>query len=150
MSKRMLLVEDNSDDVELTVRALAKNNLDNDLVVCRDGEEALEYLFCEGRHAARDPNEDLPEIVLLDLKLPGLNGLEVLKRIRANERTKSLPVVVLTSSSQDRDMVESYALGANSYVQKPVNFTDFLEATRQLGLYWLVLNRRPTLKSKSP
>lgn len=143
----MLLVEDNPDDVELTIRALQKNRLDNELVVCRDGEEALEFLFCEGRHAQRDPAE-MPEIVLLDLKLPGLNGLEVLKRIRSDERTRSLPVVVLTSSSQDRDMVESYALGANSYVQKPVNFSDFLEATRQLGLYWLVLNRRPSLKSK--
>ena len=147
MSKRMLLVEDNPDDVELTIRALQKNRLDNELVVCLDGEDALAFLFCEGRHAQRDPTE-LPEIVLLDLKLPGLTGLEVLRRIRSDHRTRSLPVVILTSSSQDRDMVESYALGANSYVQKPVNFSDFLEATRQLGLYWLELNRRPSLKSK--
>lgn len=143
----MLLVEDNPDDVELTIRALQKNRLDNELVVCLDGEDALAFLFCEGRHAQRDPTE-LPEIVLLDLKLPGLTGLEVLRRIRSDHRTRSLPVVILTSSSQDRDMVESYALGANSYVQKPVNFSDFLEATRQLGLYWLELNRRPSLKSK--
>ncbi|MBX7113169.1 MAG: response regulator [Myxococcaceae bacterium] len=147
VSKRMLLVEDNPDDVELTIRALQKNRLDNELVVCLDGEDALAFLFCEGRHAQRDPTE-LPEIVLLDLKLPGLTGLEVLRRIRSDHRTRSLPVVILTSSSQDRDMVESYALGANSYVQKPVNFSDFLEATRQLGLYWLELNRRPSLKSK--
>ena len=138
---RMLLVEDNEDDIELTLRALKKNRLENELVIVRDGAEALEYLFRTGRHASRE--DDMPEVVLLDLKLPGLNGLEVLQRIRADARTKMLPVVILTSSSEDKDMVESYRLGANSYVQKPIDFADFLEATRQLGMYWLVLNRRP-------
>ena len=141
MTRRMLLVEDNEDDIELTLRALEKNHLENELVIARDGEDALHYLFQTGPHAGREG--DLPEVVLLDLKLPGKSGLDVLREIRSDERTKTLPVVVLTSSSEDRDMVESYKLGANSYVQKPINFSDFLEATRQLGLYRLVLNRRP-------
>ena len=141
MKSRMLLVEDNEDDIELTLRALKKNNLENDLVICRDGEEAIAYLFRTGAHANREP--DMPEVVLLDLKLPGQSGLDVLRKIRADERTKTLPVVILTSSSEDKDMVESYRLGANSYVQKPIDFSAFIEATRQLGLYWLVLNRRP-------
>lgn len=142
MIGRMLLVEDNDDDVELTLRALKKNNLENELVIVRDGVEALEFLFRTGKYADRP--EGLPEVVLLDLKLPRMNGLEVLEKLRADPRTKTLPIVVLTSSAEDRDMVESYKLGANSYVQKPVDFSAFLEATRQLGLYWLVLNRRPT------
>jgi two-component system response regulator len=142
MTPRMLLVEDNEDDVELTRRALAKNNLQNDLVVVRDGLEALQFLFRTGPYAER--GEDmLPEVVLLDLNLPRLDGLSVLRKIREDDRTKFLPVVVLTSSMEERDLVESYKLGANSYVQKPVKFDDFVEATRQLGLYWLVLNRRP-------
>ena len=141
MSGRMLLVEDNDDDVELTIRALKKNNLDNELVVVRDGLEAVEYLFRTGKYANRP--EGLPEVVLLDLKLPKLSGLEVLAKVRADPRMRTLPIVVLTSSAEDKDMVESYKLGANSYVQKPVDFSAFLEATRQLGLYWLVLNRRP-------
>ena len=140
-TSRMLLVEDNEDDIELTLRALKKNNLENDLVVCRDGEDAIAYLFRTGKHAHREP--ELPEVVLLDLKLPGISGLDVLRKIRADDRLKTLPVVILTSSSEDRDMVESYKLGANSYVQKPIDFSEFLEATRQLGMYWLVLNRRP-------
>ena len=141
MTPRMLLVEDNEDDIELTQRALRKNNLDNELVIARNGKEALDCLFRTGAYAGKSPN--LPEVVLLDLNLPGMSGLEVLRAIRADERTRTLPVVVLTSSSQDKDMVESYKLGANSYVQKPIDFSEFLEATRQLGLYWLVLNRRP-------
>jgi two-component system, response regulator len=143
MTKRVLLVEDNDDDIELTLRALEKNNIVNEVVVVRDGGEALEYLFRTGRYADK-ADEDLPEVVLLDLKLPIVGGLDVLRRIRGNEQTKLMPVVVLTSSSEDRDMVESYRLGANSYVQKPVDFSEFVSATRQIGLYWLVLNRRPS------
>ncbi|HET6280765.1 MAG TPA: response regulator [Polyangia bacterium] len=139
---RILLVEDNEDDVALTLRALERNNLQNEVVVVRDGMEALDYLFCRGAHQARNP-ELLPELVLLDLNLPKLSGLEVLRQIRQHESGKFLPVVVLTSSVEDRDVVESYRLGANSYVQKPVNFSEFVEATRELGMYWLVLNRRP-------
>jgi two-component system response regulator len=142
MRCRLLLVEDNDDDIELTRRALAKNKLENELVVARDGVEALDLLFAEGAHAGRSA-EALPEVVLLDLKIPKLDGLEVLRRIRQDARTRLLPVVVMTSSAEERDLVESYELGANSYVQKPVNFDDFVEVTRQLGLYWLVLNRRP-------
>lgn len=148
MNRRMLLVEDNEDDVELTMRALKKNNLENEVVVVRDGAEALEYLFRTGAYASRDA--ELPEVVLLDLNLPRIGGLEVLKRIRSDERTRSLPVVILTSSAEDRDLVESYERGANSYVRKPVDFSDFQEATRQLGLYWLVLNRRPSPDAAKP
>jgi two-component system response regulator len=140
MTARMLLVEDNEDDVELTLRACQKAGLERELLVVRDGAEAIEYLFCTGRHASR-PDDVLPDVVLLDLKLPQMSGHEVLRRIRADERTKLLPVVILSSSSADKDVVESYRLGANSYVQKPVNFDDFLEAARQLALYWLSLNR---------
>jgi len=142
MTARILLVEDNDDDIALTLRALEKNNLQNEVTIARDGQEALDILFGLGEHANRT-GAALPEVVLLDLKLPRVDGLEVLRRLRANEQTKLLPVVVLTSSTQERDVVQSYELGANSYVQKPVNFGDFLEATRQLGMYWLVLNRRP-------
>jgi CheY-like chemotaxis protein len=142
----MLLVEDNEDDIELTIRALKKNNLDNELVIVRDGLEAMDYLFRTGKYADRP--DDLPEVVLLDLKLPGLNGLEILKRVRMNDKTRALPVVILTSSAEDRDIVDSYKLGANSYVRKPVDFAEFLEATKQLGLYWLVLNRRPSPTAK--
>ena len=138
----ILLVEDNPDDVELTRRALDESNVANKLVVVRDGVEALQYLFREGAYAGRDA-ADLPEVVLLDLKLPKVDGLEVLRRIRANERTRILPVVVLTSSNAERDIVESYALGANSYIRKPVEFERFVEATKALGLYWLVLNEPP-------
>lgn len=138
----ILLVEDNPDDVELTLRAFRKMNLANDIEVARDGAEALEYLLARGAHAGRDAASD-PQLVLLDLKLPKVDGLEVLRQMRGHERTRLLPVVVLTSSRQDRDVVESYRLGANGYVRKPVDFHEFTEATSRLGLYWLVLNVAP-------
>jgi len=140
--KVVLLVEDNPDDVELTLRAFKKNNLLNEVVVANDGVEALDYLFGTGAYAGRDPNI-LPQMVLLDLKLPRVDGLEVLRRIRTDERTKLLPVVVLTSSKEEQDLVQSYTLHANSYIRKPVNFDRFIESVRQLGLYWLVLNEPP-------
>ncbi len=140
--KIILLVEDNPDDELLTLRALKKNNIVNKVVVARDGAEALDYLFATGVYAGRDLNE-MPEVILLDLKLPKLDGLEVLRRLRAEERTRFLPVVVLTSSDEQRDIKESYKLGANSYIRKPVDFTRFAEAVRQLGYYWLVLNVGP-------
>jgi two-component system response regulator len=142
----ILLVEDNPDDEALTVRAFTKNKIANEVVVVRDGVEALDYLFGTGAHAGRDPSQ-LPQLVLLDLKLPRLDGLEVLRRIRSEPTTQIIPVVVLTSSKEDRDLVESYRLGANSYVRKPVDFLEFLEAARQLGLYWLVLNEPPPPKA---
>ena len=141
-SAKILLVEDNPDDELLTLRALKRNHIANEVDVVRDGAEALEYLFATGMYAGRAP-EDLPQVVLLDLKLPKIDGLQVLQRIRADERTRLLPVVILTSSDEERDIVESYRLGANSYVRKPVEFEQFVEAIRQLGLYWLVLNRPP-------
>lgn len=143
MDKKMiLLVEDNPDDEELTLRALKKNNIVNDVAVVRDGAEALDYLFCTGRYASRD-SRDLPQVVLLDLNLPKMGGLEVLRRIRENEKTRLLPVVILTSSKEEQDLIQSYSLGANSYVRKPVDFNQFVDAVRQLGLYWLVLNEAP-------
>ena len=138
--KIILLVEDSSSDEELTLRALRKNNISNRVVVTRDGAEALDYLFAEGSHAGRDPDE-VPQVVLLDLNLPKISGIEVLRRIRADERTKLLPVVILTSSREDKDVLGGYASGVNSYVVKPVDFTQFAEAVRLLGLYWLVLNQ---------
>ena len=140
--KTILLVEDNPDDEALTLRALRKNKINNRIEVARDGVEALDYLFGTGPHAARD-NSALPEVVLLDLKLPKIDGFEVLSRLRADERTKFLPVVILTSSKEQQDIVNGYGLGANSYVRKPVDFEHFVEAVRQLGLYWLVLNESP-------
>jgi two-component system response regulator len=140
--KMILLVEDNPDDEALTLRALRKNNILNPVVVARDGEEALDFLFGTGRHAGRDLDQQ-PQVVLLDLKLPKLDGLEVLRRLRADPRTRLLPVVILTTSNEDRDILSSYQLGANSYVRKPVDFEQFIEAARQLGLYWLVLNVPP-------
>ncbi len=141
-NKIILLVEDNPDDEALTLRALKKNNILNEVVVARDGAEALDYLFGTGQYTARDVGI-LPLVVLLDLKLPKVDGLEVLQRLRADERTRLLPVVILTSSKEEKDIITSYMLGANSYVRKPVNFIEFVEAVRQLGLYWLVLNEPP-------
>lgn len=140
--KMILLVEDNPDDEALTLRALKKNNIGNDLVVVRDGAEALDFLFATGKFADREIH-DLPQVILLDLKLPKVDGLEVLRRIRANENTHLLPVVILTSSKEEQDRLNGYSLGANSYVQKPVDFDQFVGAVRQLGLYWLVLNEPP-------
>jgi CheY-like chemotaxis protein len=140
--KVILLVEDNPDDEALTLRALKKSNILNEVVVAHDGIEALDYLFVTGMYADRDPNE-VPQIILLDLKLPKVDGLETLRRLRADERTKLLPVIVLTSSNEERDIIESYNLGANGYVRKPVDFVQFSDAVRQLGLYWLVLNESP-------
>jgi len=140
--RTILLVEDNPDDVELTLRALKQYHVRNEITVVRDGAEALDYLFATGAYADRDASV-LPAVVILDLKLPKVDGLEVLQRVRADERTKLVPVVVLTSSKEERDMVNSYKFGANSYVQKPVDFNQFIEAARQLGLYWLVINEPP-------
>ena len=134
-SRVILLVEDNPDDVELTRRAFLKSRVANDLIVARDGQEALDYLF--------DVSQERPEVVLLDLKLPKVPGLDVLRRMRADSRTRLMPVVVLTSSNEESDRIRSYDLGANSFVRKPVDFAEFLEAARQLGLYWLVLNEPP-------
>ena len=143
MSDRtILLVEDNPDDVELTLRALKKHNITNEVAVVRDGQKALDYLLGGDEHAGCEP-KGLPAVVLLDLKLPKVDGLEVLQQLRADERTKLLPVVVLTSSKQQQDMISSYQLGANSFVRKPVEFGEFAEAVRQLGLYWLLLNEPP-------
>lgn len=141
-SKVVLLVEDNPDDVELTLRAFRKYNIMNEVVVASDGAEALDYLFGKGKYAGRDMS-NLPEVVLLDLKLPKVDGLEVLQRLRADERTKHLPVIILTSSNEERDLINGYKLGANSYVQKPVEFTQFSEAVGRLGIYWLLLNKSP-------
>lgn len=138
----ILLIEDNPDDEALTLRALKKNNIANKIIITRDGVEALEFLFCTGAYTDRDPCEQ-PQVVLLDLKLPKLDGLEVLRRIRANERTRLLPVVILTSSREEQDLIKGYSLGANSYVRKPVDFNQFVEAVRQLGMYWLVINESP-------
>lgn len=140
MSKKtILLVEDNSNDEFLTLRALQKYNVANDVVVARDGAEALDYLFCTGNFSDRNV-ADQPVVMLLDLKLPKVDGLEVLRRVRADERTKMIPVVILTSSNEERDVITGYKLGTNSYVQKPVDFTAFVDAVGQLGLYWLMLN----------
>jgi two-component system, response regulator len=138
-SKVILLVEDNPDDEALTLRAFAKSNIANQVIVVRDGVEALDFLFGTGSHAGRDLRVQ-PQIILLDLKLPKLDGLEVLRRMRADDRTTLLPVVILTSSKEEQDIIQSYRLGANSYIRKPVDFLQFIEAVRQLGLYWLVLN----------
>ena len=140
----ILLVEDNPDDEALTLRALKRNNIGNKVHVAHDGAEALDFLFCTGEYAARNPRE-MPQLILLDLKLPKVDGLEVLRRIRADERTQLLAVVILTSSTEEQDLIEGYKTGANSYVRKPVDFNQFVEAVRQLGLYWLVLNEVPPL-----
>ena len=141
-NKMILLVEDNPDDRELALLAFKEAGILNQVITCSDGEEALEFLFATGTHAGRDTRV-MPHVILLDLKLPKVDGLEVLKRLRADPRTRQLPVVVLTTSREQKDMVESYQLGANSYVCKPVDFSQFIEACRQLGFYWLVLNETP-------
>jgi two-component system response regulator len=140
--KIILLVEDNLDDELLTLRALKKNNVTDEVVVARDGAEALEYLFATGEYAGRDTSV-MPQVILLDLKLPRIDGLEVLRRLRADERTRLLPVVILTSSKEVQDMLDGYGLGANSYIRKPVNFEQFVRAVEQLKLYWLSLNEAP-------
>jgi two-component system response regulator len=140
--KIILLVEDNPDDEALTIRALKKSNISNEVVVARDGAEALDYLFGLHAYEGRDVSV-LPQLVLLDLKLPKVDGLQVLRGIRGDDRTRRLPVVILTSSKEERDLLDGYQLGANSYVRKPVDFQAFAEAVRQLGLYWLVLNESP-------
>jgi two-component system response regulator len=140
--KLILLVEDNPDDQALTLRALKKNNIRNRVVIRQDGVEALDFLLCEGADAGRD-SRDLPQVILLDLKLPKIDGLEVLRRIRADARTRLLPVVILTSSKEEQDMIKGYGYGANSYIRKPIDFDQFVEAVNQLGLYWLVLNEPP-------
>lgn len=142
----ILLVEDNPDDEELTLMALKQSHVLNLVIVVRDGEEALEYLFCTGRYSDQEPFA-LPQVVLLDLKLPKLSGLDVLKRLRADRRTELLPVVILTSSSEDEDILSSYRSGANSYVRKPVEFQHFSEAIQQLGCYWLLVNQAPPISS---
>jgi two-component system response regulator len=149
MESVILLVEDNPDDQALTLRAFEKNKIRNELVVARDGVEALDYLFGKGDWSGRDATA-LPQVVLLDLKLPKLDGLEVLKRIRADSRTRLLPVVILTSSREEVDMLNGYALGANSYIRKPVDFLQFTDCVRQLGLYWLVLNESPPRPTAIP
>jgi two-component system, response regulator len=138
----IMVVEDNQDDLDLTLRAFAKNNILNEIVIARDGVEALDYLFATGEHAGRDLRI-MPEVILLDLKMPRMGGIEVLRHIRSDASTKLLPVVVLTSSDEERDMIESYEHGVNSYIRKPVDFSQFVEAVRQLSLYWMVLNQSP-------
>lgn len=145
-SSAILLAEDNAADVALTMRALKKANILNEVVVARDGVEALDYLFCAGKYSGRGPCS-LPLVILLDLKMPKVDGLEVLKRVRLDPRTKYLPVVILTSSKEDKDVVAGYEFGCNSYVRKPVDFNQFAEAIRNLGLYWLVINQPPVSKA---
>ncbi|MGC8605339.1 MAG: response regulator [Desulfomonilaceae bacterium] len=145
--KIILLVEDNPDDVTLTLRALKKNNILNEVVVAKDGVEALDYLFGIGSYAGRDTSVT-PVVTLLDLKLPKLNGIEVLRRVRGDERTKLIPIVILTSSKEESDIINGYSLGANSYVRKPVDFSQFTEAIRELGLYWILLNESPPVMKR--
>jgi two-component system response regulator len=148
-NRNILLVEDNPKDEALTLRALTKSGITNEVVVTRDGAEALEYLFCTGAFADRDP-EDLPAVVLMDLNLPKIGGLEVVRRMRAEKRTRLLPVVILTSSDEERDRTEGYEVGANSYVRKPVEFNEFASAVKQLGMYWLILNEPLPPERRAP
>jgi two-component system response regulator len=146
MDKVILLVEDNPDDEALTLRALKKNNIGNEVVVARDGAEALDYLFGTGPYAGRDTRL-VPAVTLLDLKLPKVDGLDVLQRVRADDRTRLIPIVILTSSKEEQDLIKGYKLGANSYIRKPVDFGQFVDAIRQLGLYWLVINESPPVRT---
>jgi two-component system, response regulator len=148
LEKVILLVEDNPDDETLTLRALAKNNIANRVVVARDGVEALDYLFGTGLHAGRDTGLQ-PALILLDVKLPKVDGFEVLRQLRADARTKRLPVVILTSSTEEQDLMTGYDLGANSYVRKPIDFQKFLVSVQQIGLYWLAVNEGPPIKGKN-
>lgn len=145
--KIILLVEDNLDDIDLTLRALKKNNIQNEIIVVNDGVEALDFLWGRGKYEDRDLNE-LPTVILLDIKLPKIDGLEVLRQIRENDITKFIPCVILTSSKEEQDLIKGYSLGVNSYVRKPVDFNQFVEAVRQLGLYWLLINETPPIKRK--
>lgn len=138
----IVIVEDNPNDAELMVRSLEKNLLANNLIVLEDGEQALDFIFCRGQYADRDLSES-PKVIFLDLKLPKVDGLEVLKQVKSNEQTRKIPVIIVTSSKEDPDIVTAYNLGANSYVVKPVNFENFTETIKQLGLYWLVINEKP-------
>jgi two-component system response regulator len=147
-TKTILLVENNPEDVELTLRALKKSNIKNDIIVANDGAEALDYLFGTGKYTGRDLRS-MPAIILLDLKLPKIDGLEVLQRIRANEQTKYLQVVILTSSKEEQDVINGYSFGVNSYIRKPVDFNHFADAVSHLGIYWLLLNETPQLVNKS-
>ena len=143
-NKIVLLVEDNPNDEALTLRAFKKSQILNQIDVVRDGQEALDYLFCEGEYSARDKSL-LPQVILLDINLPKIDGLGVLQRLRANEKTKIIPVVIMTTSDEQNDLISSYQLGANSYIQKPVDLNMFMDAIKQLGMYWLVLNKQPTV-----
>lgn len=142
----ILLIEDNQDDVELTLHAFRKENLANNIHVAHDGEEALDFIFCNGIHSERSFASP-PRLILLDLKLPKVDGMEVLRRLKADSRTKSIPVVILTSSKEERDLVQGYGLGANSYIQKPVDFEQFRETVKSVGLYWLVINQAPVAQA---
>lgn len=142
INETILLVEDNPDDIELTMRAFRKNNIANNLMVARDGVEALDYLFCRGVFSDRSI-KDTPRLILLDLKLPKMDGLQVLEALRAEETTKLVPVVILTSSREEQDLISGYRFGANSYVRKPINFNEFVDAVRNIGLYWLLINEPP-------
>ncbi len=140
----ILLVEDNPDDVELTLHALKKNNIVNPVKIARDGQEALDYIFYKGKY--QDEQHELPNVILLDLKLPKVDGIEVLQKIKGDRRTKLIPVVVLTSSKEESDLLKSYDLGVNSYIRKPVDFDQFVETVRQIGFYWMLINEQPQLK----
>ena len=143
----ILLIEDNPDEAELAIRSLRKNNLANNLVHIDDGAEALDYIFCRGKYASNDISFT-PKVILLDLKLPRVGGLEILKQVKTDERTKSIPVVILTSSKEDSDLIEGYNLGVNSYIVKPVNFESFAKAISELGMYWVILNQQPPIRAE--
>jgi two-component system response regulator len=144
----LLLVDDSQDDLDLTLHALRRENLANNIAIARDGEEALDYIFCRGAYAGRNPDH-LPKLVLLDLKLPKVDGMDVLRQVKADAHTRVIPVVVLTSSKEERDLVNSYHLGVNSYIQKPVDFDEFRQVVKSLGLYWLLTNQQPVITART-